>query len=98
MIHPGIRSPIETARALEPIIALHRDDAERNRQLSRPVFEALADAGLFKLFVPEKLGGLESDLTTLLDHPPCDLPFRPWPCKVVCPSQQWSHLFLPLLM
>ena len=66
MIHPGIRSPIETARALEPIIALHRDDAERNRQLSRPVFEALADAGLFKLFVPEKLGGLESDLTTFL--------------------------------
>lgn len=28
------------------------------------MFEALADAGLFRLLVPRKLGGLESDLTT----------------------------------
>jgi indole-3-acetate monooxygenase len=59
-------SLLETVRSLEPIIAAHRDEAERTRQLSRPVFEALADAGLFKLFVPQKLGGFESDLTTFL--------------------------------
>ena len=66
MIHPGTRSLLETARAIEPVIKAHRDEAERNRQLSRPVFEALADAGLFKLFVPKILGGLESDLTTFV--------------------------------
>ncbi len=66
MIQQHAPSLLETVRSLEPIIAAHRDEAERNRQLSRPVFEALADARLFKLFVPKKLGGLEADLTTFV--------------------------------
>ncbi len=66
MIYPGTRSLIEAVRSLEPIIASYRDEAERNRQLSRPVFEALADAGLFKLLVPQKFGGLETDLKTFI--------------------------------
>ena len=44
---------------LEPLIREYADEAERNRCLSQPVVDALAEAGFFRLYTPRTLGGLE---------------------------------------
>ncbi len=54
--------PLEIARRLAPLIRANADEIEKNRELPRPVFEALADAGLFLMSVPRALGGKEVDL------------------------------------
>ncbi len=54
--------PLEAARKLAPLIRANADDIEKNRELPRPVFEAIADAGLFLMGVPLELGGRETDL------------------------------------
>jgi alkylation response protein AidB-like acyl-CoA dehydrogenase len=51
---------VNVARALEPIIRRHADEAELSHRLSRPVVEAMARAGLFRMWVPRTLGGLEA--------------------------------------
>jgi alkylation response protein AidB-like acyl-CoA dehydrogenase len=50
---------LNVARALEPIIRQHADEAESNRRLSQAVVHAMAEAGLFRMWVPQALGGLE---------------------------------------
>jgi indole-3-acetate monooxygenase len=50
---------LDVVRALEPVIRQHADEAERNHRLSQPVVDALARAGLFRMWVPKTLGGLE---------------------------------------
>jgi indole-3-acetate monooxygenase len=47
---------------LAPFVREHSEEAERERHLSRPVFEAMVDARLFHMFVPRELGGLEVGL------------------------------------
>ena len=64
MAAPDALSPLEAARTLAPLIRSHADDIEAQRELPRPLFEALADAGLFHLAVPRALGGGELDLPT----------------------------------
>ncbi|GLC24753.1 acyl-CoA dehydrogenase family protein [Roseisolibacter agri] len=54
-------SLLARARSIEEIVRAHADDAERDRRLARPVLDALRDAGLFRLFTPRALGGLEAD-------------------------------------
>lgn len=49
-------------RDLEPLIREHANDSEVNCKLSTPVVEAIRDAGLFKIFTPRALGGLEFGL------------------------------------
>ena len=39
--------PLEAARRIAPLIRASADEIEVNRQLPRPVFEALADGGIF---------------------------------------------------
>jgi len=56
------QSPIDAARKLAPMIRSCADQIERERELPRPLFEALADAGLFQLALPRALGGAEIDL------------------------------------
>jgi alkylation response protein AidB-like acyl-CoA dehydrogenase len=54
--------PLEAARRLAPLIRASADDIEAARELPRPLFEALADAGLFLMAVPREVGGNEIDL------------------------------------
>jgi alkylation response protein AidB-like acyl-CoA dehydrogenase len=55
---------LEAARKLVPMIRASADDVDAARELPRPLFEALADAGLFHLAVPRAIGGHEIDLPT----------------------------------
>ena len=47
-----------------PQIRACADEIDARRELPRPLFEALADAGMFHLAVPHVLGGAELDLPT----------------------------------
>src|SRR5499433_2225660 len=58
------QSPLEAARELAPMIRSCADQIEADRELPQSLFEALADAGLFKLALPRSLGGAEIDLPT----------------------------------
>ncbi len=58
------RSPLDAARELAPTIRSSADEIEKNRELPRPLFEALAAAGYFKLLIPRSVGGAEVDLPT----------------------------------
>src|SRR5918996_1102175 len=64
MVATEIQSPLEAARKLAPMIRSCADQIEADRELPRPLFEALADAGLFQLALPRALGGAELDLPT----------------------------------
>lgn len=55
---------IEVAKGLGPLIGDHAAETERQRRLARPVVEALAGAGLFRMLTPRPLGGLEVDPLT----------------------------------
>jgi alkylation response protein AidB-like acyl-CoA dehydrogenase len=50
---------LNAVRTIEPLIRQHADEAESNHRLSRPVVDAMASAGLFRMWVPRTLGGLE---------------------------------------
>jgi alkylation response protein AidB-like acyl-CoA dehydrogenase len=53
---------LEAARKLVPQIRSCADEIEAQRELPRPLFEAIADAGLFRLALPRALGCPELDL------------------------------------
>ena len=59
-------APLEAARKLAPQIQACADQTEAERELPRPLFEALADAGMFHLAVPRAIGGGEIDLPTYI--------------------------------
>ena len=60
------RSPLEVAKELAPKIRSLAAEIDADRELPRPLFEALADGGLFHLAVPKSLGGTEIDLPTYI--------------------------------
>lgn len=57
----AIHELMEAARKLGPFIREHADEAERERRPSKPVMDAMAEAGLFRMLTPRSLGGLEVD-------------------------------------
>lgn len=59
-------APLETVRSIVPLIRQNADATEEHRELPRPLFEALADAGLFRMLIPRSLGGWELDLPTYI--------------------------------
>ena len=50
---------LEAVQALAPLIAVQRSEFDRGRRLPDAVFAALADAGVFRLWLPHALGGPE---------------------------------------
>jgi alkylation response protein AidB-like acyl-CoA dehydrogenase len=58
------QSPLDAVRNLASMIRSWADQIEAERELPRPLLEALADVGLFQLALPRSLGGVEIDLPT----------------------------------
>jgi alkylation response protein AidB-like acyl-CoA dehydrogenase len=50
---------LEAIRTLAPLVAELRESFDRERRLPDRIFRAFADAGLFRLWLPEGLGGPE---------------------------------------
>jgi alkylation response protein AidB-like acyl-CoA dehydrogenase len=59
-------SPLEAARRLAPLVRENADRIDADRELPKPVFHALADAGLYLMTVPRACGGPEIDFPTYL--------------------------------
>jgi alkylation response protein AidB-like acyl-CoA dehydrogenase len=57
-------SLIEAARELVPLIRSYADQTDADRELPKPLFHALADAGFYRMCVPRAVGGLEVDFPT----------------------------------
>src|SRR3954470_19786344 len=51
---------IERAKALQPLIAREADEIERTRRLTEPVASALIENGLYRMLLPQSLGGFEA--------------------------------------
>lgn len=58
---------VRRASELAPILRKNAAWSEENRRIHGESIEALADAGIFKLRVPARYGGYESDTRTLVD-------------------------------
>lgn len=58
------RALVERASQLAAMIREHADQTEASRELPKPVFQALADAGFYLMAVPRAVGGLEVDFPT----------------------------------
>jgi len=61
-----VTTPLETARRLAPLVRSSAPETDAQRELPRPLFEAMADAGLFQLALPRALGGAEMDLPSYI--------------------------------
>ena len=59
-------SPLEAARRLAPLVRENAHQIDRDRELPKPVFNALADAGIYLMCVPRACGGPEIDFPTYL--------------------------------
>lgn len=61
------RDVIARATALVPLIREHAEKSSQERRVVPEVVDALEEAGLFKLLVPRRLGGLETNLRTMME-------------------------------
>src|SRR5256885_14197928 len=52
------------ARELRPILAAGGDEAERRREVTPEVVEAMKERGIFRMLLPRSLGGAELDPLT----------------------------------
>jgi alkylation response protein AidB-like acyl-CoA dehydrogenase len=57
---------VARARLLAPAIAAASDRTERDRRIAPDVFDALMDAGMFRLLLPRSLNGAEVDPITFV--------------------------------
>jgi len=64
MPDPSLSSLLDVVHQIEPVIRAHAADAERERRLSAPVAAAMRAAGLYRMWRPKGLGGLEVDPMT----------------------------------
>ncbi|MEU1969578.1 acyl-CoA dehydrogenase family protein [Micromonospora sediminicola] len=63
---PTSEQLVERASSLVPVLRKSAQWAEDHRRLSDEVIDALADAGIFRMRVPKRYGGYESDTATLV--------------------------------
>lgn len=59
-----VSSLLETVRDIGPILSQHIPEERESRRLSKTAMHALREAGLFRLYLPQSLGGLEADPVT----------------------------------
>jgi alkylation response protein AidB-like acyl-CoA dehydrogenase len=64
---PAREQLVQRASGLAPVLQKHAAWTEENRRLHEETVEALADAGIFRMRVPARYGGYESDTRTLVD-------------------------------
>lgn len=64
---PAREQLVQRASGLVPVLQKHAAWSEENRRLHEESIEALADAGIFRMRVPVRYGGYESDTRTLVD-------------------------------
>ena len=64
---PAREQLVQRASDLVPLLQKQAAWSEENRRLSDESIEALADAGIFRMRVPKRYGGYESDTRTLVD-------------------------------
>src|SRR6202022_1873632 len=57
---------VERARALQPLILREADEIERTRRLTSAVTSALIENGLYRVLLPQSLGGSEAPLETFM--------------------------------
>ena len=57
----------ERIAALAPLVAAEREAMDRERRLTRPVFQAIAEAGLLRLWTPRAFGGWELSPPDFMD-------------------------------
>jgi alkylation response protein AidB-like acyl-CoA dehydrogenase len=62
----GDRAVVERARELAGLARAEAEAIERDRRLPDALVEALREGGLFELWVPRELGGLDADLATFM--------------------------------
>ncbi|MFE9191817.1 acyl-CoA dehydrogenase family protein [Micromonospora sp. NPDC007208] len=58
---------VRAAAELVPLLARHAQWSEDNRRLHEEVVEALSDAGILRMRVPERFGGYESDTRAVVE-------------------------------
>src|SRR5215470_6384402 len=58
-------SLLDRVKDIAPIIREHAAEAEEKRRLSRPVVDAMLQAGLYSMSYPRTFGGLEVDPVTM---------------------------------
>jgi alkylation response protein AidB-like acyl-CoA dehydrogenase len=58
---------LQVVKDLEPTVLRHAGTAEVNRRMAPEVMSALVDAGLFRMWIPQALGGLEMPPNAALD-------------------------------
>ena len=66
MVTASTPSFIEIARALGPQIQSYSQEIEQGRRLPLPLVETMAKSGLFRLWIPQKQGGVEADPVTFV--------------------------------
>ena len=64
---PAREQMVSRASGIVPLLRKHAAWSEENRRLHAETIEALADAGIFRMRVPVRYGGYESDTRTLID-------------------------------
>src|SRR5262245_52506832 len=60
-------SLLERVNQIAPLLREQSAEAERQRRLPRPVFEAMRNAGLYNMARPKAFGGLELDPLTMFE-------------------------------
>src|SRR5208283_2294843 len=63
----AVTDVIASARRLVPEIIAVREEAERLRQIPRALSDSLAAAGLYQMYLPRSLGGLELPPLTVFE-------------------------------
>jgi alkylation response protein AidB-like acyl-CoA dehydrogenase len=57
---------IRSAEKVASVVRAHRDEIERAGETPRSVLDPLIDAGLFRMWLPKSLGGMETDPLTFV--------------------------------